>query len=120
MKSYTEKEMNNALDELHRRTAGLEGHELRAALTQFINEQPVYSEGKITVLWSGVRDEVEYIAKHKSEFKDIRMLNKTLANDILDSREFKELVAKSFGVSFEEFNNINLDRNSPLGKLKTD
>ena len=46
MKSYTEKEMNNALDELYKRTAGLEGHELRAALTQFINEQPVYSEGK--------------------------------------------------------------------------
>ena len=36
MKSYTEKEMNNALDELHRRTAGLEGHELRSALTQFM------------------------------------------------------------------------------------
>ena len=71
MKSYTEKEINNALDELQKRTAGLEGHELRAALTQFINEQPVYSEGKITVLWSGVRNEAEYIAKHASEFKDI-------------------------------------------------
>ena len=35
MKSYTEKEINNALDELQKRTAGLEGHELRAALTQF-------------------------------------------------------------------------------------
>ena len=88
MKSYTEKEINNALDELQKRTAGLEGHELRASLTQFINEQPVYSEGKITVLWSGVRNEAEYIAKHASEFKDIRMLNKTLANDILDSDVF--------------------------------
>ena len=120
MKSYTEKEMNNALDELHRRTAGLEGHELRSALTQFINEQPVYSEGKITVLWSGVWNQAEYIAGHSSEFKDIRMLNKTLANDILSSDAFNALVAKSFGVSFEEFNDINLDRNSPLGKLKTD
>ena len=118
MKSYTEKEINNALDELQKRTAGLEGHELRAALTQFINEQPVYSEGKITVLWSGVRNEAEYIAKHASEFKDIRMLNKTLANDILDSDAFNALVAKSFGVSPDEFKIA--DRNSPLGKLKTD
>ena len=41
------------------------------------------------------------------------MLNKTLANDILSSDAFNALVAKSFGVSFEEFNDINLDRNSP-------
>ena len=115
MKAYTQAEMNKALDNLRARTAGLEGQSLRDELTRFINEMPVSLDGNPTILWAGFRSVADNIANTEN---NIRILNKTLVNDILLSDDFENLIAKSFGVDIDTYRSA--PRDSALGKLKTD
>lgn len=115
MKSYSTQEMQNALDDMSARTFGLEGVALLDELTKFANELSVFAEGDVTMLCAGHYNQASAIAEANN---NIRILNKTLANDILESVEFNEEVARSFGVDMETY--INADRDSVLGKQKTE
>lgn len=95
MKSYTDIDLKNAENYLLERTQNKEGQILREELTKFINEQSVHADGKTTVLWAGFYDQASAIAN--TDNGNIRILNKTLANDILGSVEhsyLKPLISK--------------------------
>lgn len=115
-KAETDVLVGLALDEMDARTIGLSGEALKLELEKFIGEQSVHADGKVTMLWAGYYDVANGIAANDDP--NIRVLNKSVANKILESKRFNVKVADYLGVSYEDY--IDAERESDIGKAKTE
>ena len=86
------------------RKLGLQGKELQHRLANFIQQRSIDAKGNTTVLYAGRIDHNNVgigtadVSKVMAEDKNIRVIDKTTAAQILDDNDFKYLVATSLAI----------------------
>ena len=97
------------------RKSGLQGKKLQHRLANFIQQRSIDAKGNTTVLYAGRIDHnnagigTADVSKVMAEDKNIRVIDKTTAAQILDDNDFKYLVATSLAIQGKDEEEIRFD-----------